>query len=61
MKTIALDENEVFLIIMQLADLTNFVPDGLDPTFYKTGSYEGDSKLKSMADAIINKLKGEQE
>lgn len=40
------------LLLKYLTDWTKEIPAGLDPTFYHTGSYEGDLELKEQIDEI---------
>ena len=50
-----LDDDEINLILNLLLSIGT-VPEGLDPTFYHTLSYEGDCKLKDIADGLKDKL-----
>jgi len=52
--TISLDE---YLLLKSLIpDWAKIVPKGLDPTFYGTGSYEGDIKVMNKVKDIHKRL-----
>ena len=55
MREVFLDESEIRLILNLLP--SGDVPKDLPPMFYKTLTYEGDCKIKAIADHLMEKLK----
>ena len=51
-----LEDSEVNLIENLLSSLREDIPKGLPPMFYHTLRYDDEVKLKSMADALAEKL-----
>lgn len=54
-KEVFLDSDEIGLILNMIRPVQD-VPEGLDPTFYRTLSYEGDLKIKAIADGLEEKI-----
>lgn len=51
-----LEEHEVNLIRNLLVSIRQYVPEGLDPTFYHTLDFKKECELKEMADNLAEKL-----
>lgn len=45
-------QDALSLLLKYLTDWTKEIPEGLDPTFYHTGSYEGDLESKKQIDDV---------
>jgi hypothetical protein len=54
MRKLCLEDTEVRIILNLLPK--GDVPEGLDPTFYHTLSYDGDMKLQKAVDKLREKL-----
>lgn len=54
MRELFLEDSEIRIIINLLPDSP--VPEGLDPTFYRTLTYEGDTKLQAQFDDLKEKM-----
>lgn len=45
-------EEAIRYLLLFIPDWAKIVPKGLDPTFYGTGTYEGDLEVKTKIDDI---------
>lgn len=53
---VMLSKKDYMLLKSFIPDWAKIVPKGLDPTFYGTGSYEGDKKVMNRLKALHEKL-----
>ena len=53
---VMLSVDEYLLLKSLIPDWAKIVPKGLDPTFYGTGSYEGDKKIMEKLKALHRRL-----
>ena len=56
MKTVELESSEVNLIRNALANYREEVVQNLGPMFYHSLTYEGDVRIKELADSVADKL-----
>lgn len=57
-KEVSIDRDDLKLLMSLLPDWTKIVPPSLDPTFYGTGTYDEDLKIKNRVDKIREILDG---